>query len=361
MSLYLKWLDNLIAEIDDNYNVKFLGTFTNAVTEAYRGGADTWTSEDFRNVLKERIFSQQRRDINVLLARIGLTSYDVFEIAKRTRAFSLSDKFWIAYAPDEKYETAFLSVFTELYNNKVDQLGDSIASPSGCNQKSYLFNKDGSFGIAKKRLHRFSDDANNEVVVYRLCQLLEIDCCYAEKIDEDTVFSRYQYNINKEYLVHARQLTDGKMLDCSTYDEFVNVMFRDNADNIRRMLLLDFITLQEDRHLSNWAFLFSDTSRERMYSLYDNGRSLLSDADEGLAGKILENPQINSTGIGLVGSYFDIIQMIADDSRISSLINLNITDERLGQCFEGLTGYPQWKIEANIQWINWALSELKKA
>lgn len=360
MKLYLKWLDNLIAEINSDYSVKFLDDYTNAVVDAYRKDTVLWNTEQFSEVLKERIFSEQRRDVNTLLARMGLSSYNVFDIAKRTRAFSLSDKLWISYAPDEKYETAFISVFTELYGNKVNQIGDSIASPSGCNQKSYLFNKDGSFGIAKKRLHRFSDDANNEVVVYRLCQLLGIDCCYAEKIDEDTVFSKYQYNISKEYLVHARQLTEGKVLDCTTYDEFVRILFKDNAEKIKQMLLLDFITLQDDRHLSNWAFIFSDKKKEKMYPLYDNGRSLLSDADENLASTILGNPENNSTSIGLVGSYFDIAQMIAEDTKISELVNLNLTFEQLRVCFDGLSGYTAWKVEANLQWIVWALGELRR-
>ena len=42
-----------------------------------------------------------------------------------------------------------------------------------------------------------------------------------------------------------------------------------------KMIFLDFLTLQNDRHLSNFAIkINSKTRQESFYPLYDNGRSL---------------------------------------------------------------------------------------
>jgi len=54
-----------------------------------------------------------------------------------------------------------------------------------------------------------------------------------------------------------------KCLDISTF----------LSDDISRMILADFITRQDDRHLSNMAIKMNDVG-ESIYPLYDNGRSL---------------------------------------------------------------------------------------
>ena len=339
--LYLKKSNAILARIDDHWSLSWIAS--------EKIGFEI---KDFGEFLKERIFSENRRDCKTLLARMGLVDYNVYEIAKRTRTFSLSDKLWISYSETEDYETTFKAVFQELYNNKINQKGDSISSPSGQNEKRYIFNSDGSFGIAKKRLHPFSDDTQNEVLVYRIAKKSGVNCCYAEMIPEEAVFSKYEFDLNKHYLVPARYILDGRNIDCNTYEDLIFGKLKDFQDDVNRMLILDFLTLQEDRHLSNWAFQFN--GKTIMYPIFDNGRSLFYEADEKTAQQILADPKKGAPAVGLVGNYYDLIQIMKKHFDLSRLVNVNID---ITDCFEGL-GHADWKVEAIKKWLEWSRREL---
>jgi hypothetical protein len=53
----------------------------------------------------ERVVSRDRRDIERILFRCGLSSYDVLKIAEITRGIHPKDLLWIANSEDEKLET----------------------------------------------------------------------------------------------------------------------------------------------------------------------------------------------------------------------------------------------------------------
>jgi len=339
--LYFKNGDKIIAKISEDWRLEW----TN------KQGIN-FDINDFGELIKNRVFSENRRDCNTLLARMGLIEYDAFEIAKRTRAFALSDKLWISYSENEEYETTFKAVFRELYNNKINQNGDGISSPSGQNEKRYIFNEDGSFGIAKKRLHPFSDDAKNEVLVYRIAKKMGVSCCKAEILDEETVFSKYEFDLNKNYLVAARYVLNGENIDCDSYESLIFGKLKPFSDDVNKMIILDFLTLQEDRHLSNWAFCFNGETT--MYPLFDNGRCLFYESDEKLARKILDNPKEGAASVGLVGNYYDLVQIMKKHFDIRGLVNLNFD---VGDCFDGLE-YADWKVQAIKQWWKWAIGEL---
>jgi len=341
--IYIKNNNQIVAEIDDERMVKWI--------ERERNPYFGISLDDF---LKDRVFGENRRDIHTLLARLGILGYDMFEIAKRTRAFVLTDKFWLSYSEAEDYETTFKAVFQELYGNKLNQKGDSISSPSGNNEKSYIFNSDGSFGIAKKRLHPYSDDAKNEVVVYRIAKKIGVKAVEAKMLDSETVFSKYEFDINKQYLVHGRYITKGQVIDCDTYESLINGILKSYADDINRMILLDFLTLQDDRHLSNWAISFN--GEPAMYPLYDNGRSLFYEANEEMLKTALNNKRANATSCGNVGTYYDLIQTVKESADIAELIELN---PNFGDIFDGLE-YSETKKQAVLEWLLWGLEELKK-
>ena len=85
------------------------------------------------------------------------------------------------------------------------------------------------------------------------------------------MFSSFAYNVSAEYLVHFRRLFAGARSD-NEYQNLISVRPQ-YKDDIARMMLLDFITRQDDRHLSNIAIKISGAG-ESFYPLYDNGRSL---------------------------------------------------------------------------------------
>ena len=84
-----------------------------------------------------------------------------------------------------------------------------------------------------------------------ICWRKSWGCLAACRIDKDTVFFAFLYDFSKEYVVHFRRLFDGVRSD-NEYKNLISVRPQ-YKDNIARMILLDFITKQDDRHLSNIA------------------------------------------------------------------------------------------------------------
>lgn len=357
-NLYLKYENEIIGVISRDYLVSF-ESYKNSLSKIYFGNKTVLNKSQFISFLSDRIISKNRRDIQTILARLGLPIYDTISIAKKTRAFSMSDKLWISYSRTEDYYTTFKSMFKDFFSNNVGEHGDSISSPSGCNVKRYVFNDDGSFGIAKERLNRNSTDHFNEVIVYKLSLLLGVNCCYASMISDTTVFSKYQYDFNKHSMVHARNFTNGESLSLDTYQTVIETYFKEFENNILKMILLDFITFQDDRHMSNWGMLVDYAGNKEFYALYDNGRCLLYEADENFSKEIITNPEVHSNSFGLVGTYLDIIKDIACNNKLSNLVNLNVTDEQVRHCFTELVGYPEWKIDYCTALIMWSLNILK--
>jgi hypothetical protein len=123
------------------------------------------------------------------------------------------------------------------------------------------------------------------------------------------------------------------------------------------MCLLDFITRQDDRHLSNMAILFTE-SGTKFYPLYDNGRSLFfEDREETVAACIKDIPT-HATSFGEIGTYLNVMKTIAKDHEISSLINLNVPEDDIYNALKNsrFTGY---RLDGAFKWIVGTLEILR--
>jgi len=78
---WLKWANDVIGTIDSANAVTFVRPAYNDVVSLYTRGAKNWTPEQFTEFLAERIVSRDRRDIERILFRCGLSHYDVLSIA----------------------------------------------------------------------------------------------------------------------------------------------------------------------------------------------------------------------------------------------------------------------------------------
>ena len=191
-------------------------------------------------------------------------------------------------------------------------------------------------------------DVESEIAVYLLSQRLGVPCCPAVRTDQNTVFSTFLYDFSKEYIVHFRRLFEGARLD-NEYQNLVSVrpLFR---DNIAKMILLDFITRQDDRHLSNIAIKISDGA-ESFYPLYDNGRSLFYEDTEETVLAAAENPASYATTFGYAGTYWDYVQEIAAErGDLSQLVNLDISESDVADILReaGFTGY---RYDGALRWV----------
>ena len=352
---YLKWNDDIVGVIDSSNAVTFTTAEYNEVVSLYIRGASGWTPEQFSEFLSERIVSRDRRDIERILFRCGLSRYDVMQIAEITRGIHPKDLLWIAHDKDEKLDDVITTVFESVFHRRIDLAGDSVDTPEGYNIKRYGVYK-GNYGIFKQRISPLTTDVESEVAVYLLAEKLRVPCCPATNTDQDAVFSAFLYDFAKEYIVHFRRLFDGARSD----NEYQNLLAvrPQYRDDIVRMILLDFITRQDDRHLSNIAIKIT-AGGESFYPLYDNGRSLFYEDTEEMARQAVSDPAKYATSFGYSGTYWDYVKEIAAERvDFKTLLNLDISGDEVAEILRkaGFTGY---RFKGALEWIMKALEMVK--
>jgi len=344
---FLKWENNIIGTIDKVNAVTFTKPEYNEVVSLYTRGANKWSPEQFSEFLSERVVSRDRRDIEKLLFRCRLSFYDVLRIAEITRGIHPKDLLWIASSEDGQFDSVITDVFDSVFHQKIDLVGDSIDTPEGYNIKRYGV-YEGCYGIFKQRISPLTTDVESEVAVYLLAQKLGVPCCPAYRIDKDTVFSAFLYDFSKEYIVHFRRLFDGKRSD-NEYQNLISVRLQYKND-IARMILLDFITRQDDRHLSNIAIKMSNAS-ESFYPLYDNGRSLFYEDTEEMVLQAVSDPASYATSFGYPGTYYDYVREIANErGGLNGLMNLDITENEIKEILTQ-AGFDGYRLSGATHWI----------
>jgi len=344
---WLKWDNEVIGTIDSGKAVSFIEPNFNEVVGLYTRGASGWSAEQFSEFLSERVVSRDRRDIEKILFRCGLSHYDVLQIADITRGIHPKDLIWIARSEDEQLDGIMTDVFASVFHQKIDMAGDSIDTPEGYNIKRYgVYN--GQYGIFKKRISPLMTDAESEVAVYLLAKRLGVPCCPAYMVDKETVFSAFLYDFSKEYIVHFRRLFDGARSD-NEYRNLIAVrpQFK---DDIARMILLDFITRQDDRHLSNVAIKMSGQG-ESFYPLYDNGRSLFYEDTEEIVDNAIADPITYATTFGYSGTYYDYIKEISEErGSLDGLLDLTIIKDEIATILTQ-AGFKGYRYDGALEWI----------
>ena len=352
---YLKWNDDVVGVIADDNTVCFTAPNLNNIISMYTNGKTGWSPEEFNAFLAERIVSRVRRDIERILFRMGLSRYDVLRIAEVTRGIHPKDLLWIAHSEDERLDTVMTGVFSSIFLHRVDMTGDSIDTPEGFNIKRYGV-MGGQYGIYKQRISPLTTDVESEIAVYLLGRKLGVPVCPALRADRNSVFSAFLYDFSKEYIVHFRRLFDGPRSD-NEYQNLIGVRPQ-YKDEIARMILLDFITRQDDRHLSNIAIKIG-ADGESFYALYDNGRSLFYEDTEETVQCAIDDPAGHATCFGYTGTYWDYARDIARGrGSLDGLINFDISEEDIKHILKE-AGFRDYRFNGAKEWILKTLDMLK--
>lgn len=353
---YLKWHDDVIGVVIDDWSVTFTEPRYNSTVSLYTHGASSWTPAQFAEFLAERIPSPSRRDIERILFRCGLSEYDIFKIADATHAVNAKDELWLAHAKSDRFEDALTDVFESIFLQRIDAQGDSVNTPEGFNVKRYgAF--DGKYGIVKRRISPLTTDVESEIAAFLLAQEMGVPCCPARRFDDDSVFSEFMYDVTNEYVVHMRRLFDGQRGE-NELDNLLAVRPQ-YADDFCRMTAFDFVTRQDDRHLSNIAVKVTGNG-ESFYPLYDNGRSLFYEDTERMVADAVAEPAAFATTFGPTGTYWDHARDIAARGvRFGELVNLEIAPQRIRNILEkaGFTGY---RLVGAQSWIEQTLEMLRR-
>ncbi|MFR7403328.1 MAG: hypothetical protein ACLUW6_01370 [Coriobacteriaceae bacterium] len=318
----------------------------------YTHGQTSWTPDQFLQFLSERIMSPARRDIERLLFRCGLSEYGVFKIADATRAINPRDELW-PRPPMLPWPRRHGGLRRHL--PAAHRAAETASIRRRCEREA-LRGEPGRLRHREAAHQPLSTDVESEVAASLLAEMLGMPCCRAWRFGDDAVFSAFEYDFTCEYLVHMRRLFDGPRGE----NELENLLAvrPQYADDLYRMIAFDFITRQDDRHLSNIAVLVTEGG-EVFYPLYDNGRSLFYEDTESFARKAAADPRAFATTFGYVGTYWDHARDIAAKGvRFGDLLNLDV-DERTVRQLLVEAGFTDYRLEAATEWIMNAVECLK--
>ncbi len=233
-----------------------------------------------------------RDSLDLLLAKLGIDSQ--YDLLDESFGLSLSDQYWIKpfdsniqYKDINFFEHDFDDTeFTNAtFSDEVCNTKISLISPNNTtdgrlkktwiidNKKRYLLK-----GAYKNEVMQ----PFNEVLGSMICDRLNIEhTTYTLDIVNDKVVSKCECFINTNTeLVTAHQILSETEDKENAYEEYIKILIdngiKDCRNKLEDMFLLDYLILNEDRHLNNFGII-RDVNNLKWLSIapiYDNGQSL---------------------------------------------------------------------------------------
>lgn len=219
---------------------------------------------------------------------------DSLSLLIKSHALSLDDQYWVKEAEEDiNYDD--ISFFSNKFSNDV---GDIIVGKSKNKNPSFYSPDSTSNGNLKKRWkiikgqkyllkagsQPHQQEIINEIIASRVMFILGIDHVeYDLYIDDGKPYCRSLDFINyNEDFVSAYQLKQSykKRNDISLYDHLLmvaeNIGFSDYKTYLNKMLFIDFLLANQDRHLNNFGVIRDAKSLEfiRVAPIFDTGSCL---------------------------------------------------------------------------------------
>lgn len=365
------------------------GVFTN-VYEIYNINyapyilKDATLDDSFRTKLSEwfkgRGIPSWRDQLDLLLHRLNIIA--PFELLDKSFGLSLSDQYWlkpldsnIKYDDINFFENDFDYLeFMEASlskNSKIIQNIASLRTPNnttdGMLKKAWII-ENGTRYLLKGGYKNETLQPFNEALASEICKRLGFNHVeYTLDTYKDMVISKCPCftNINTE-LVTCHQIKENmKRYDnINDYEEYIKKLdiegIKDARIKMENMYILDFIIMNEDRHLNNFGIIRDVNTLKWLdvAPIFDNGQSLnIEYYDE-------EELHISNEGklFYEVKPFDEIIKVVKDIKRI----DLNKLDgivewfDELLHKYQTLTGYSDIRINKLCILLNRQINKLKR-
>ena len=245
---------------------------------------------------KGRGIPSWRDKLDLLLNRLNI--HTPTELLDKAFGLSLSDQYWIKpYDLDIKYDDINFfdhdfdySEFMEAslsWNSKTITKEASLKTPNnttdGMLKKAWII-EDGTRYLLKGGYKNEILQPFNEVLASMICDRLGFDhVTYTLDTYKDMVVSKCPCFINKDTeLVTAYQIRNNMKRHDNTldYEDYIKELESHGIENAREklenMYILDFIIMNEDRHLNNFGII-RDVNNLKWLDIcpiFDNGQSL---------------------------------------------------------------------------------------
>ncbi|MEG1143329.1 MAG: HipA domain-containing protein [Bacilli bacterium] len=234
-----------------------------------------------------------RDDLDLLLTKLNVTTAK--ELLDKAFGLSLSDQYWIKpyestvqYKDINFFEHEFNSAdFTNAtFSNSNDYSTKiSLISPNnttdGRLKKTWIIKQNKRYllkgGFKNEVMQPF-----NEVLATMICEKLSFyHTKYILDIVSNKIVSKCECFVNKDTeLVTAYQILHNNCDKKNAYEEYIKILENHSIKNVRKkledMFILDYIIMNEDRHLNNFGIIRDVNTLEWLdvAPIFDNGQSL---------------------------------------------------------------------------------------
>ncbi len=245
------------------------------------------------NWFKGRGIPAWRDDLDLLLNKLGIKTAE--ELLTKAFGLSLSDQYFIKpynnqieYKDINFFEHDFESAdFTNAtfssshyFNTKINLLSPNNTT-DGRLKKTWII-QDKTRYLLKGGYKNEIMQPFNEVLASMICQRLGFDHTnYELDIVSGKVVSKCACFINTDTeLVPASQILYNTKKKEYAYEEYIKILEENNIKNVREkienMLILDYIIMNEDRHLNNFGIIRNVNTLKwiDIAPIFDSGQSL---------------------------------------------------------------------------------------
>ena len=348
-----------------------------------------YTKEDFNNTpfrtnlskwFQGRGIPSWRDKLDLLLHRLDIIAPS--ELLDKAFGLSLSDQYWLKpYDSDIKYDdinffdndfdyTEFMEASLSL-NSKTIASDESLKTPNnttdGMLKKAWVIEDKTRYllkgGYKNEILQPF-----NEVLASMICERLGFNhVTYTIDTYKDMVVSKCPCFITKDTeLITAYQISnDMKRHDSiEDYEDYVKLLetkgIKGAREKLENMYILDFLIMNEDRHLNNFGIIRNVNTLEWLdiAPIFDNGQSLnIQDYND-------EEVVISGHGrlFYEVKSFDEIIKVVKDIKRIdvSKLDGIVEEFDNLLHKYQHITKMTDRRINKLCILLNRQINKLKK-
>ena len=370
-----KFFDRIYKVYDINYAPYIIKKFyiENDLNDTpFRTNLSQW----FRN----RGIPTWRDKLDLLLHRLNITAPS--ELLDKAFGLSLSDQYWLKpYNLDISYDdinffdndfpyTEFLEAsFSK--NSKTITSINSLKTPNnttdGMLKKAWVI-KNGTRYLLKGGYKNELLQPFNEVLASEICRRLGFDHVeYTLDIYKDTVVSICPCFITKDTeLITCYQIRNDmkRHNNIEDYEEYIKVLENNGIKAARikmeNMYILDFLIMNEDRHLNNFGIIRDVNTLKWLdvAPIFDNGQSLNIE--------YFDEEELHISGEGRlfyeVRPFDEIIKVVKDIKRIDTRSLDGVVewfDELLHQ-YQHLTGFSNTRINRLCMILNRQINKLKK-
>ncbi len=370
-----KFFDYIYEVIDINYAPYILKSY--------------YIEDDINNVLfktnlsewfKGRGIPSWRDKLDLLLHRLNITA--LYELLDKAFGLSLSDQYWlkpygsnISYDDINFFENDFdYAEFMEASlstNSKTITKETSLKTPNnttdGMLKKAWIIDNGIRYllkgGYKNETLQPF-----NEVLASEICKRLGFNHVeYAIDTYKDMVVSKCPCFITKDTeLITCFQIkNDMKRHDnLEDYEEYIKKLEDYGIENVREklenMFILDYIIMNEDRHLNNFGIIRDVNTLEWLdvAPIFDNGQSLNIE--------YYDEEEVHISGNGRlfyeIKPFDEIITVVKNLKRIdiSKLDGIVEWFNDLLHQYQHLTGYSDTRIYRLCFLLNRQINKLKE-